>query len=65
MDQIAGQLGQLFLAAVPTVIIVFLFYFFLKWSFFGPIERVTYKICGVDPVARDGPVTHPGNGAAR
>ena len=43
MDQIAGQLGQLFLAAVPTVIIVFLFYFFLKWSFFGPIERVMHE----------------------
>ena len=38
--QILNQLGDLFLAAVPTVIIVFLFYFFLRWSFFGPIERV-------------------------
>ena len=43
MDQIVSQLGQLFLAAVPTVIIVFLFYFFLKWSFFGPIERVLHE----------------------
>jgi F0F1-type ATP synthase membrane subunit b/b' len=34
------QLGQLFLAAVPTVVLVFLFYFFLRWSFFMPIERV-------------------------
>ena len=34
------QLGQLFLAAVPTVVLVFLFYFFLRWSFFNPIERV-------------------------
>jgi F-type H+-transporting ATPase subunit b len=34
------QLGQLFLAAVPTVVLVFLFYFFLRWSFFKPIERV-------------------------
>jgi len=30
----------LFLAAVPTVIFVFLFYLFLRWSFFTPIERV-------------------------
>ena len=37
---ILNQLGDLFLAAVPTVIIVFLFYFFLRWSFFKPIERV-------------------------
>src|SRR3984893_8524617 len=34
------QLGELFLAAVPTVIIVFLFYLFMRWSFFKPMERV-------------------------
>ena len=34
------QLGDLFLAAVPTAIFVFLFYLFLRWSFFIPIERV-------------------------
>lgn len=38
--EILNQLGDLFLAAVPTVIIVFLFYFFLRWSFFKPIMRV-------------------------
>jgi len=38
--EILNQLGELFLAAVPTVIIVFLFYLFLRWSFFKPIERV-------------------------
>ena len=38
--EILNQLGDLFLAAVPTVILVFLFYLFLRWSFFGPIERV-------------------------
>lgn len=43
MGQILSQLGGLFLAAVPTVIIVFLFYLFLKWSFFGPIERVMHE----------------------
>jgi F-type H+-transporting ATPase subunit b len=43
MDQIVSQLGGLFLAAVPTVIIVFLFYLFLKWSFFRPIERVLHE----------------------
>jgi F-type H+-transporting ATPase subunit b len=37
---ILQQLGGLFLAAVPTVILVTLFYLFLRWSFFGPIERV-------------------------
>lgn len=38
--EIFNQLGELFLAAVPTVIIVFLFYLFLRWSFFKPMERV-------------------------
>ena len=34
------QLGELFLQAAPTAVIVFLFYFFLKWAFFNPIQRV-------------------------
>jgi F0F1-type ATP synthase membrane subunit b/b' len=38
--EIVNQLGELFLAAVPTVIIVFLFYLFMRWSFFLPMERV-------------------------
>lgn len=38
--EILKQLGDLFLAAAPTAVIVFLFYLFLRWSFFGPIERV-------------------------
>ena len=38
--EIFNQLGALFLAAVPTVIIVFLFYLFMSWSFFKPMERV-------------------------
>jgi F0F1-type ATP synthase membrane subunit b/b' len=37
------QLSGLFLAAVPTVIVVFLFFLFLRWSFFGPIERVLHE----------------------
>ncbi len=38
--EILKQLGGLFLAAAPTALFVFLFYLFLRWSFFGPIERV-------------------------
>ncbi len=38
--EIVNQLGQLFLSAVPTVIIVFFFYLFMRWSFFGPMQRV-------------------------
>ena len=38
--EILQQLGQLFLAAVPSAIMVFLFYLFLRWSFFKPMEKV-------------------------
>jgi len=41
--EILKQLGDLFLAATPTAILVFLFYLFLRWSFFGPIERVVQE----------------------
>jgi len=37
--EILQQLGELFLESVPTIVIVLLFYFFLKWSFFGPIQK--------------------------
>jgi F-type H+-transporting ATPase subunit b len=36
---ILHQLGELFLQAVPTVIIVFLFYLFMRWTFFTPIQK--------------------------
>lgn len=36
---ILHQLGELFLEAVPTVVIVFLFYFFMRWAFFAPIQK--------------------------
>jgi F-type H+-transporting ATPase subunit b len=38
--EILNQLGELFLGAVPTVILVFLFYLFMRWSFFNPMNRV-------------------------
>lgn len=37
--EILHQLGELFLEAVPTIIIVLLFYFFLRWAFFTPIQK--------------------------
>lgn len=36
---ILQQLGELFLQSVPTIIIVLLFYLFLRWSFFGPLQK--------------------------
>ncbi len=37
--EILQKLGDLFLQAVPTVVIVFLFYLFLRWAFFTPIQK--------------------------
>jgi F-type H+-transporting ATPase subunit b len=37
--ELLHQLGELFLGAVPTVVIVLLFYFFLRWAFFNPIQK--------------------------
>jgi len=37
--EILQQLEELFLQAVPTVVIVFLFYFFMRWAFFTPIQK--------------------------
>jgi len=37
--EILHQLADLFLQAVPTVLIVFLFYLFLRWAFFAPIQK--------------------------
>ena len=40
MQEIVHQLGELFLQAVPTVLIVFLFYLILRSVFFAPLLRV-------------------------
>ena len=37
--EILHQLADLFLQAAPTVVIVFLFYLFLRWAFFTPIQK--------------------------
>ena len=37
--EILHQLGNLFLGAVPTIILVLLFYFFMRWAFFGPVMK--------------------------
>jgi F-type H+-transporting ATPase subunit b len=36
---ILHQLGDLFLGSVPTIIIVLLFYFFMRWAFFKPVMK--------------------------
>lgn len=37
--EIVHQLGELLLEAVPTIVIVLLFYAFLRWAFFQPIQK--------------------------
>ncbi len=37
--EILHSLGELFLEAVPTIIVVLLFYVFLRWAFFAPIQK--------------------------
>ena len=40
MQEIVRQLGELFLQAVPTVLIILLFYFILRAIFFKPLLKV-------------------------
>lgn len=40
MSNLVHQIGELFLRAVPVMIIVLLFYFMMRALFFGPILRV-------------------------
>jgi F-type H+-transporting ATPase subunit b len=37
--EILHQLANLFLQAVPTVVLFFFFYLFMRWAFFGPIQK--------------------------
>lgn len=40
MERILHDLAELLLKAVPTFLLVVLLYFYLKWVFFRPLERV-------------------------
>lgn len=40
MEEILSDLGELLLKAVPTFLLVGLLYVYLRWMFFGPLERV-------------------------
>ena len=40
MEAILKQLEELLLQAVPTITLVFLFYLFLRFNFFRPLEKV-------------------------
>lgn len=38
--EILKQIGSLILQAVPTIVLVLLFYLFLRVNFFGPLQKV-------------------------
>jgi F-type H+-transporting ATPase subunit b len=40
MQEIVHQLGELFLGAVPTIVIVLIFYLVMRFLFFQPLLRV-------------------------
>ena len=51
---ILHQLGDLFLQAVPTVVIVFIFYLFMRWAFFTPIQKaMTEREAKIDGARQD------------
>ena len=50
--ELLHQLGELFLEAVPTVVIVLLFYFFMQWAFFTPIQKAMAEREGLIEGAR-------------
>ncbi len=43
MEQVAHDLGQMLLRALPTFVLVVLLYLFLKLVFFRPLDRVIQK----------------------
>jgi len=54
MQQIGQQLLDLILGAVPTVVIVFCLFFFLRWAFWRPFEKVLAQRQEVTEGARQG-----------
>src|SRR6266853_427963 len=61
MQAIVHQLGELFLQAVPTVLIILLFYFILRALFFKPLLAVTAerdsRTAGAEKAAEAGEVS--------
>lgn len=43
MDAVLNSLGELLLKAVPTLILLILLHFYLKWAFYGPVDRLLKK----------------------
>jgi F0F1-type ATP synthase membrane subunit b/b' len=54
MQQIIQQLLDLIVGALPTVLIVFLLFFFLRWAFWRPFERVLAQRQAATAGAREG-----------
>lgn len=43
MDETLRQLGEILLKAVPTLFLVILLHFYLKYMFFKPLEKVLHE----------------------
>ncbi len=43
MDEILHSLGELLLRALPTFLLLIVFHFYLKWAFYGPLDRLLKK----------------------
>ena len=43
MDAVLNSLGELLVKALPTFILLLLLHFYLKWVFYGPIDRLLHR----------------------
>jgi F-type H+-transporting ATPase subunit b len=43
MDALLDSLGQLLIKALPTFILLILFHFYIKWMFYGPLDKLLKK----------------------
>lgn len=43
MDEILKSLAELMLKALPTFLLLILLHFYLKWAFYGPLDRLLKK----------------------
>jgi len=53
MEEILQSLGELLLKALPTFLLLILFHFYLKWAFYGPLDRLLKKRWEVTQGAQD------------
>ena len=40
MEAVISSLGKLLVSAIPTFVLLLLLHFYLKWAFYGPMDRL-------------------------